>query len=399
MRQVSGGVTAAKGFVASGTSAGIKRGRKPDVALVVSEWPAIVAGVFTRNRVQAAPVRISKDRVRKAKARAVFLTSGCANCLTGVQGWQDARLLGRVVARHLGFPEDEVLLASTGVIGRRLPVPRILRVIPQLVQRLDRAHHRAAAQAILTTDLKPKEVALQTTIQGRRCHVGGMAKGAGMIAPSMATLLSVITTDVGMSPSVLQAMLREAVAQTFNRISVDGDRSTNDTVFALANGASGLSVKAMTRDAKIISEMLHQVCKELAQRIVEDGEGVSRLMDVQVLGARSQREAEACVRQVAGSSLVKTMLAGADPNVGRIAAAAGASAARFDPSQMEVFIGGRRVIAQDRVLPLDKAVAKRLLAPSRVAVRIDLHAGTFQAHLLTCDLTEDYVKINAGYAT
>ena len=399
MKWITGGVTAAKGFRASGVSAGIKRSGKPDLALVVADQPAAAAAVFTTNRVQAAPVVISRQRVRRGAARAVLINSGCANCLTGAAGARDARRLGRAAAQALGVREQDVLLASTGIIGRRLPVPRIERAVPKLIARLGRANHRAAAAAILTTDLVPKESAVEATVKGRTFRVGGMAKGAGMIAPSMATMLCVITTDAEISPGLLHRLLRGVTGRTFNRISVDGDMSTNDSVFALASGRAGVVIRDGTDGARVFACALESVAERLAAQIVRDGEGATRTMEVQVLGARNEREAQACARQVACSPLVKTMLAGADPNVGRIAGAVGASPARFDPRKLEIHIGSQRVVAQGAALRLGKSVTRALLAHPAVSVRIDLHAGRAQGRMLTCDLTAAYVRINAGYTT
>lgn len=399
MKWVAGGVTAAQGFLASGVSAGIKRLRKPDLALVVAEEPATATAVFTTNRIQAAPVLISKRRVRGGATRAVLINSGCANCLTGSAGMQDALTLGRSVARELGIAERDVLLASTGIIGRRLPVRRIVRAIPRLVQRLSRAHHTAAAEAILTTDLQVKEAAVEAVIGGRVCRMGGMAKGAGMIAPSMATMLCVITTDVAIAQALLRALLQEATERTFNRISVDGEMSTNDTVFALASGASGVTVHRGIASTRLFAQMLEAVMGRLAHLIVDDGEGSTQMAAIRVVGARTAHEAQACARQVANSPLVKTMLAGGDPNVGRIAAAVGASPARFDPQKLEVFIGHQRVIAGGAALRFTKAAFRELLAHPEVQMLIRLHAGHAEGRMLTCDLTEEYVRINARYTT
>ncbi len=399
MKWVPGGVTAAKGFRAAGVSAGIKRSRKPDLALVVADAPAAAAGVLTTNRVQAAPVIISRQRLAVGRARAVVINSGCANCLTGSIGLRDAQRLSREVSRALGIPDGEVLLASTGLIGRRLPVARIARAVPSLVGHLSRAHHRDAAAAILTTDLRAKEAAVSARIGGRVCRLGGMAKGAGMIAPSMATMLCVVTTDVAIAPGLLRRLLRQAAARTFSRITVDGDMSTNDAVFALASGASRASVRPGTAGARLVQQMLLAVLGRLATCIVQDGEGASRLMRVQVLGARTEAEAQACARQVACSPLVKTMLAGGDPNVGRIAAAAGASGAWFDPEQLDIAIGGQPVVSRGLARRLGKSVSRSLLAHPEVEVRIHLHAGRAQGRMLTCDLTEQYVRINARYTT
>ena len=397
-RWITGGVTAPHGFLASGVSAGIKRSRKPDLALVVSEELASAAAVLTRNRVKAAPVVISAQRLKARRAKAVLLNSGCANCLTGPDGLRDALALGRQVAKGLRIPEAQLLLASTGLIGRRLPVARMGRAVPALVQQLSASRHREAAQAILTTDLVPKEAAIQTRIGGRQCRIGGMAKGAGMIAPSMATMLCVITSDVSIGGGLLHQLLRRATELTFNRITVDGDMSTNDSVFALANGCSGVSI-AGGASAQRFFAMLCELCRELAVRIVKDGEGASRTMDVHVIDARTSAEAQACARQVANSPLVKTMLAGGDPNVGRIAAAAGASPARFDAERLEIFIGGHRVVARGVACRMGTALLRALLSRPDVEVRINLHAGRAEGRMLTCDLTREYVRINAGYAT
>ena len=399
MKWIAGGVTAARGFKASGVSAGIKRSRKPDLSLVVADETVSAAAVFTRNRVQAAAVLISKERLKAGRARAVLINSGCANCLTGRAGWQDALELGRAVAHELGIPEQEVLLGSTGLIGRRLPVARIKRAIPRLINQLSRRRHEAAAQAILTTDLRVKETAIEATIDGRVCRVGGMAKGAGMIAPSMATMLCVLTTDVEMPSGVLRELLRQMTERTFNRISVDGDVSTNDAIFALASGCAGVSIRGGTSEARRFAQMLEAVAAKLAVLLVEDGEGAAKTMEVEVVGARSERDAMAAARQVAESVLVKTMLAGSDPNVGRIAAAIGASPARFNPDRLEIHLEGQRMVVRGAVLPVPASVMRRLLGRPMVNVRIDLHAGAAQGRMLTCDLTEEYVRINAGYAT
>jgi glutamate N-acetyltransferase/amino-acid N-acetyltransferase len=309
---VKGGVTAAHGFRASGVSAGIKLSRKPDMALVVSDVPAVAVGMLTRNRVKAAPVLISQARLRRGIAQGVLLNSGCANCMTGAAGWGDALTLSYDVTQALEVPSGQLLVASTGIIGRRLPVPRMRRVVPALVASLGRSGHRAAAQAILTTDLKPKEVAVSARFNGRTGTLGGMVKGAGMIAPSMATMLCVLTTDVSGDRRLLQTLLREAVEASFNRISVDGDMSTNDCVFLLANGRSGITLREGQAATRTFAVMLHAVTQRLARLIVVDGEGATRTMEIRVEGARTDADAQACARHIAFSPLVKTMLAGGD---------------------------------------------------------------------------------------
>ena len=399
MKWIRGGVTAAAGFRASGVSAGLKRSRKPDMALVVSDVPAVCAGTLTTNRIKAAPVVISRQRLKAGRAQAVLLNSGCANCLTGAQGMRDALALSRSTANALGVAERHVLVASTGMIGRRLPVPRMQRVIPELAAQVSRRGHHAAALGILTTDTMAKEAAVEGRIGNRLCRLGGMAKGAGMIAPSMATMLCVLTTDVAMEPSLLRRLVREAVEATFNRISVDADMSTNDSVFLLANGASGVRIRPNTHAAKQWSAMLQAVCQRLASLIVKDGEGATRLAMIEVVGARSDPQALRCARQIAGSSLVRTMLAGGDPNVGRIAAAAGASGAWFRPEALEIRIGERPVVSRGDTNILGKELVKRLMSPRELHVQVDLQAGRGRARMVTCDLTEAYVRLNASYPT
>lgn len=399
MRFVSGGVTAARGFKASGLNCGIKKSRKPDLSLVAADQTSSAAAVFTLNRIKAAPVIITQARVKKGVARAVVINSGCANCLTGQAGLRDALAVSRALAQGLAIAQTQVLIGSTGIIGQRLPVQKIKRAMPRLVKRLSRLNHEAAAQAILTTDLHMKEAAVEAKIGGRRVRLGGMAKGAGMIAPSMATMLCVITTDAAISPQLLGRLLRKAVELSFNRISVDGDMSTNDTVFALASGSAKAAIQPGTAAETQFAKMLFAVCGRLARLIVHDGEGATKLMDVRVTGAKTEAQAVFCARQVAFSPLVKTMLAGSDPNVGRIAAACGASSAVFDPDKLEILVSGVKAVAQGRALDLPKAVLRKLLTRREVPVVINLHAGKAQACVTTCDMTQEYIRINAGYAT
>ena len=399
MRWVSGGVTAPGGFIAAGLNAGIKKSRKPDLSLVVSQERAAAAAVFTVNRVQAAPVLITKSRVAKGSARAIVINSGCANCLTGTPGMVDALAVSRAVSQALDIADGQVLIGSTGIIGRRLPVEKMVRAVPRLVSRLSVRNHEAAAQAILTTDLHIKEAAVEISAGSGSIRIGGMAKGAGMIAPSMATMLCVITTDAAISPALFTQLLRKAVGASFNRISVDGDMSTNDTVFGLANGRSGVVFSSNSALTRRFTHALYAVCKRLALMIVQDGEGATKLMEIEVTGARNEREALSCARQVAFSPLVKTMLAGSDPNVGRIAGAAGASLAQFDPNKLEIHVSGVKTVANGTALDLPNSALRKLLNRPEVPVVINLHAGKARACMLTCDLTAEYVRINAGYAT
>ena len=397
---ISGGVTAARGFLAGGVWSGIKRGQRKDLALIYSTVPARVAAVYTRNRVQAAPVLVTRQRVRRGIARAILINSGCANCLTGAPGLQDARTLAHAGAQRLGISDEEMLVASTGVIGRRLPVARIQRALPTLVRRLRRGGHHDAAEAILTTDRVAKSVAFEDTIGGARVRVGGIAKGSGMINPSMATMLCFITTDVAIAPALLRRGLRAANARSFNAITVDGDMSTNDMVVVLANGqAENRPITAAGADYQRWQTMLEAVCVHLARWIVQDGEGATKLAEIAVRGARNERDAWACARQIANSSLVKTMLAGADVNLGRIAAAAGASGAQLDPGRLDILLNGHAIFRRGAPTRFDRATAVRLLKQPEATFTVDLHAGTAQARVWTCDLTAEYVRINASYTT
>ncbi len=397
---IAHGVTAARGFLASGVWSGIKRGQRKDLALIYSTMPARVAAVYTRNRIQAAPVLVTRARVRRGLARAILINSGCANCLTGAAGLADARTLARDAAQRLGIPEEDMLVASTGVIGRRLPVPRIQRALPTLVRRLHRGGHAAAAEAILTTDRVAKSVAFEATIGGARVRVGGIAKGSGMINPSMATMLCFITTDAAIAPALLRRGLRAANARSFNAITVDGDMSTNDMVIVLANGQAGnRPITTAGADFQHWQAMLEAVCVRLARWIVQDGEGATKLAEIVVRGARTEREAWACARAIANSSLVKTMLAGADLNLGRLAAAAGASGAFFDPNRIDILLNGRAIFRRGAPTRFDRATAVRWLKEPEAAFTVDLHAGAAAARVWTCDLTEAYVRINASYTT
>jgi len=399
MRWVSGGVTAARGFQAAGAIAGIKRSRKPDLALVVSDTPAVCAAALTTNRVKAAPILLTQRRLKAGTARAVLLNSGCANCMTGNRGLADAVMLSRQAARALRVLDSQVHVASTGLIGRRLPLKKMQRAIPTLIQRLSRAGHRDAALGILTTDTMAKEAAVTCRLGGRWCCVGGMAKGSGMVAPSMATMLCVLTTDASIGQRLLRELLSEAVETSFNRISIDGDMSTNDAVFLLANGRAGLTVRRGRPEARQFAQMLTAVTQRLAYLLVKDGEGATRVATIEVLGARTEADAKACAHRVATSSLVRTMLASGDPNVGRIAAAAGASGAWFRPERLEIRIGGYPVVRRGVAQRLGEGLASRLLAPRELLIHIHLHVGRAQARMIACDLTEAYVRINARYPT
>jgi glutamate N-acetyltransferase/amino-acid N-acetyltransferase len=392
------GVTAARGFLASGVHAGIRKARA-DLALVVSDRPASAAAVFTTNRVQAAPVLVSRRNLRASggRARAIVVNSGNANACTGEAGLLAARATADEAARLLGVPPDQVLVASTGVIGVPLPVTRLLTALPAAVSALSPAGGANAAEAILTTDTCTKLAA--RTVRGAAGHytVGGMAKGSGMIHPSLATTLAFVTTDARVPPGLLRRALRRAAEVSFNRISVDGDTSTNDMVAALAGGASGVAVRAGASEE--FEEALAEVLVDLARQVARDGEGATRLITVQVDGAASEAAALRVARAVAGSPLVKTAVHGADPNWGRVAAAVGRAGVPIEPDRMRVAFGDVEVLGPGYASGFPEDEARRALSGREVTIRVHLGQGTGSATAWTCDLGPGYVRINASYRT
>jgi glutamate N-acetyltransferase / amino-acid N-acetyltransferase len=387
------------GFKAAGTAAGVKKHGGPDLALIVADAPAVAAGIFTQSRVKAAPVLISRARLRRAVAQAIVINSGNANACTGPEGLAAARDISREVARLLNLRESLVLPASTGVIGQPLPVEKILRTLPELAAGLKPEGLSEAARAIMTTDTRPKTAHLQETIGGVKVTVAGIAKGAGMIHPDMATLLAFVLTDAAVLPMALKGFLREAADRSFNRISIDGDTSTNDTVLLLAGGRAGNEpLGGNPAAAAAFREMLAGVMQDLARQVVADGEGVSRVYRILVTGAASPADAKRAAATVAASPLVKTAMAGADVNWGRIMAALGRSGARFDPTKVDIVIGEHFVAKNGQGLgePAE-AAAQALILAGPFTVTISLNHGNFSDHYDTCDLTEEYIKINASY--
>lgn len=398
---VTGGVTAAQGFRAAGVEAAVKYKDRKDFALVVSDTPAAAAAVFTTNRVVAAPVRLDRERVSSGQARAVAINSGCANACTGEQGVIDARAMAATVAAALGVADPLVLVCSTGVIGALLPMDRIHDGARKAVAALSPTGGDDAAQAILTTDTVAKQVALRLEIDGRSVTIGGMCKGSGMIEPMMATMLGVITTDAAVAPKALDQALREAVEVSFNRAVVDGDRSTNDTVIVLANGAA----KTKTLDPAHpqwpdFVGALTTVCTELAKKMVLDGEGATKFVTVRVTGARNPEDAQKAARAIAKSALVKTSWFGLDPNWGRVIAAVGYSGAEIDDQKAQIYYGA--VCAYDQGKVADAARLAELQAVMRARafdVTVVLNLGDGADTIYTCDFSYDYVKINAEYTT
>jgi len=389
-----------QGYRFSAVRAGIKKSGRPDLALIVSDSPAACAGVFTRNRVVAAPVELTRQRIADGLCQAVLVNAGNANACTGEQGMQDARQCGALAAAALGVAEDRVAIASTGIIGVPLPMDCFERAVPEVAQALQPDAFMDVAQAIMTTDAFTKVASRTVTTPQGACRILGLAKGAGMIHPDMATMLAFVLTDAAVPVATLEQLLRQGVAQSFNAITVDGDTSTNDTVLLLANGASGIYPAATAQGAEAFAAALDEVLLELAKMIVRDGEGASKLVTIRIVGATDDAVARTVARSVATSSLVKCAFFGADPNWGRIIAAAGYSGAKFDPALVDIRFG-EVLLAQagsGQGKEAEKAAAEVLRQPE-FTVTVDLHQGPGEASYYTSDLTYDYVRINAEYHT
>lgn len=399
MKQIAGGVTAPKGFRAAGIHCGIKKAGLLDLALIASDGPAGIAGLFTTNRVVAAPVLLDRRRLKQGRARAVIVNSGNANACTGEQGLADARRMAASVAEHLHVPAGEVFVGSTGVIGRPLPLARIEAGIPKLVRRLRTTGGLEAARAIMTTDLRPKHAAVRGVVDGRSVTVGGMAKGSGMIHPNMATMLAYLTTDAVIDPRTLQRALSTAAAGTFNCISVDGDTSTNDTVLCLANGAAGNPpITEGSATFRVFIRMLTHVSEALALSICRDGEGVTKVVKIQVTGGRTDQEARRIANTVATSNLVKTALFGQDANWGRVMAAVGRAGVPIHPDRIDVAFGGIPMVKGGTGLGLEaERDIARVFRRREFTIDVAIGRGPGTAHVWTTDLSYDYVKINASY--
>lgn len=387
-----------RGFVASGIRAGIRK-KRPDLGLIVAEDGATAAAVFTQNRFQAAPVVLSKDSLRRTRGhlRAVVVNAGCANAVTGKEGMNAARRVRERAAELLKCSQDEVFLASTGVIGVVLPDRKVREALPDAVYRLSSGGIDALSHAILTTDVGPKVVQATFRAGGRRGRIVGVAKGAGMIHPNMATMLAFVMTDAVASPDFLQQSLKEAVEGSFNSISVDGDTSTNDTVLLMASGKLGSEELEDGADAAAFRKALNQVCRTLAWMIVRDGEGATRVMELEVRGARSNRDAELAAHAVATSPLVKTALSNGDPNWGRIIAALGRSGARFPVKRVSLKVGPLLLVDRGAPVPYREKEAAKIFSRERVPMLIELGSGPGASRILFCDLGHDYVSLNADY--
>lgn len=404
MKSVKGGALAPKGFCGAGVKSGLKPSGALDMAMICSEKPASCAGMFTTNKVCAAPVKYTRRVVRGGWMQAVIVNSGNANACTGEQGMRDAAAMARLTAEATGVDERLVGVASTGVIGHALPMDKIEAGIKSAAAAMSVTSESGEdiARAIMTTDTFPKFHAASAEIAGAWVRLGGAAKGAGMIAPRMkhATMLSFITTDAAVEPKLLKKILSDATNQTFNCVTVDGDTSTNDTVLVMANGASGAAeIREDGDDAKAFAAALTEIMDRLARDMARDGEGATKFIEVRVKGAASEKDARLIARAVAQSPLVKTAMHGNDPNWGRIAAAAGYSGARLKEERLSIYIGGCRVM--ENGAPVEPPCAKldRAIRAKDIVVEISLGLGGAQAHFYTCDLSREYIEINAHYTT
>ena len=405
MKVLSGGVTAAKGFEAASVKAQIKYQNRKDMALVYSQVPCVVAGTFTTNVVKAAPVKWDQEVVKNSPfAQAVVVNSGIANACTGAEGYGYCEKTAQVAERLLGIPASAVLVASTGVIGMQLPIERIEAGVALLAESLSDSEEAGleAARAIMTTDTQPKYVAVQVEIGGKMVTVGGMCKGSGMIHPNMCTMLGFVTTDVAITKEMLQKALREDVKDTYNMVSVDGDTSTNDTVLLLANGmAENPLIDKEDEKYVAFKEALHYVNTELAKKIAGDGEGATCLFEVKVIGAKTKEDAVTLSKSVITSSLTKAAIYGHDANWGRILCAMGYSGVLFNPEKVDLYFesaaGKIQIIEKGVALDYSEETATKILSEKEVTAVADVKMGDYCATAWGCDLTYDYVKINADY--
>lgn len=398
--RILGGVCAPGGFLASAVSCGIKAKEELDLALLYSELPAVAAGVFTTNELKAAPVVYSKRSVGGKSARAVIVNSGNANSMTGSRGLADAEAMAAAVEKELGLPSRQVLVASTGPIGNYLPMKKVRKGIKQAVAELSPGGNTDAAKAIMTTDTYPKELAVEMEIARKVVRMGAMAKGAGMIHPDLATMIVVITTDAELDADMMQDWLSKAVQWSFNRISVDGDQSTNDTVLMLANSAAfpeGHTLDSEERD--LMFRALCWLTANLAMALVKDGEGATKFLRIVVNGARDDSEAVQVARSIANSNLVKCSFYGGVPNWGRIASAAGSAGVALEPGNIDIFLGENMVASGGEPAETDSKGLEKYLKRDEVEITLDLGLGSGSAYFLTTDLSTEYVKINASEVT
>lgn len=397
-----GGITSPKGYTAGAIYVGVKskKSEKPDMTVLLSDREATSAGMFTTNKFAAAPVVYCREILKRGKARAIFVNSGNANAATGVKGLEDAKKLGECVAQEFGLKTEEVFVCSTGVIGVHLPMEKMLDGIKRIVPLMGPENGHLAERAIMTTDLVPKELALEIELAGGKIVIGSMAKGSGMIHPNMATMLGYITTDASISTELMQKMLKGAVDKSYNMLTVDGDTSTNDSLIMLANGASGVKVET-AEDIEKFTAAIEYICIEMAKKVAADGEGATHLLIVEAQNLSTLDDARKVARAVAGSSLFKCAIFGKDANWGRVISAAGYSGAEFNTEKIDVYIesvaGKIQVMEAGAGLAFDEDKAKAILTEKDITVYLDFHDGNACATAFGCDLTYDYVKINGDY--
>lgn len=395
----NGTITSVKGIKAAGVFCGLKK-QKKDLALIYSDKPAEVGGTFTLNKVKAAPLLISQEIIlKKKKVRAILINSGNANACTGEKGYNNAVETQEFAAEHFGLNKDEVLVSSTGVIGQQLNVEKIKEGIKNIRLSDELSAGYDAAEAILTTDTFPKSFACKVKLSGGEVTIGGICKGSGMIMPNMATMLAFITTDAEIPKPLVQKAIAEAVRKSFNRISVDGDTSTNDMVVLLANGASCVSIADENSDYHLFKIALRDFCKKMAIAIVKDGEGATKLISVKVGSAKSESDADTAAKAIVNSPLVKTALNGADANWGRILSAVGNSGINFNPEKVMIKIGDLPLLNPGYDSNFDESVVKTILLQKDIDITVELNEGDASTIWWTCDLSEEYVKINANYRT
>ena len=397
-----GSITSPKGYLAGACYVGVKsrKSEKPDVTILYSQEPATCAALFTTNKFCAAPVLLGREVLKKGKARAVVINSGNANAATGEQGLANAKKVELLAEELLGLGEDEVFVSSPGVIGQQLPVEKVLEGVRRIVPNMTVEQGTDAAWAIMTTDLVKKEVAYELELSGGTIRIGAMAKGSGMIHPNMATTLSYVTTDAKVEAAVLQPLLKAAADKSFHMLTVDGDTSTNDSLFLFANGASGVAIET-EEDKAAFAALLDDICIDMARRIASDGEGATHLMIVEAKGLPTEQDARLVARSIAGSTLFKAAVFGRDANWGRIMAAAGYSGADVDPTKADCILksaaGEVAVMEAGFGTDFSEELAKAVLTEHDITVVVDFHSGNGQATAFGCDLTYDYVKINGDY--
>ncbi|MCF6269338.1 MAG: bifunctional glutamate N-acetyltransferase/amino-acid acetyltransferase ArgJ [Melioribacteraceae bacterium] len=395
----NGSITSVCGIKAAGIHSGLKRKRK-DLALIFSEEPCNVAGTFTLNKVKAAPLLVSQELINKGgKVKAILINSGNANACTGDRGYADALKSQKHCAKKLGIRQDEVVISSTGVIGEYMPMHILKTGIDTIVNQLSDDGGIKAAKAIMTTDLVEKTFAVKVQLSSGEITIGGIAKGSGMIMPNMATMLSFIATDADIDNSLLKKLLLKCVQNSFNKISVDGDTSTNDMVVLMANGVSGIEIKENSKDEELFFEALQALTIEMAKMIVVDGEGASKLITVAITGCNNDEDANTIARTISNSPLVKTAIYGSDANWGRILSAVGRSGVEFEPEKVEIDFDDMSILGKDYKHDFDEEEATIVLSKDKITISVNLNAGKGNSTWWTCDFTEKYIEINATYRT